>query len=439
MNNDVERSHLGGESSIKGFKYQKDFIALLCAKMICKQQKINKIICEYKNDIEVFEDKKLTSWQIKSTTRNTLETKKVYESINLFYLLNNADNYSKFIIVSNRNFTGLNMQMLAYYDMDNFPDLKSKIQREFGGELGNNFLSKVKFMRGPEPETIRSIISDELSCLHNKKSLSQGIISFIDNIWIGLRDIVDFRIQDIKQRKKEDIEFKTITVERIKNEILSKNGKNDNATSFEFEFPSEIKSSFSEKIKDVDKYEINYLIETYRHDSYFQDNVLINFEKKSTDTKLYKNTRFMGFLKSISNNEDKHKVLIFFCILHNLLRTSKIHDKEIYAKIVNDYRRLLYIGFSNWDERYRYSYNKIKDTIYSLDLTNEEWCKLHWDRIKNAIIADITEKEIEKIYENITFLQNNNCKSLNKYRKYLKEQDNHTGVKRTIESLLIRG
>ena len=84
--------------------------------MICKKENIIKIICEYKNDIEIlFSDNRLTSWQIKSTGRNTVSTKKVYESIQLFNLLGDSDRYSEFILVSNRNFAELNMQLLVPY------------------------------------------------------------------------------------------------------------------------------------------------------------------------------------------------------------------------------------------------------------------------------------------------------------------------------------
>jgi hypothetical protein len=107
--------------------------------MICKKENIIKIICEYKNDIEIlFSDNRLTSWQIKSTGRNTVSTKKVYESIQLFNLLGDSDRYSEFILVSNRNFAELNMQLLVPYARDQIPDLKSKVQKKFDGKLLTN-------------------------------------------------------------------------------------------------------------------------------------------------------------------------------------------------------------------------------------------------------------------------------------------------------------
>jgi hypothetical protein len=59
-------------------------------------------------------------------------------------------------------------------------------------------------MKGSEPYSIRSIISEQLSCLSNKRLLLDDLISFIDNIWIGLKDITQFEIHDIEQRKNQD-------------------------------------------------------------------------------------------------------------------------------------------------------------------------------------------------------------------------------------------
>jgi hypothetical protein len=367
-------------------------------------------------------------------------TKKVFDSVMLFNKINNTDKYAEFILVSNRNFTSFNMAMLVPYSIDDLKDVKSKIQRKLDGKLEENFLSKVKFMRGPEPESIHSIIRDELSCLSNPKSLSKDIISFVDSIWIGLKDITQFTIQDIEQRKKEDLAFKTITPERITNQIL--NIKDNNVIQFP-DIDSESLpisgSSISEKINGVDEEQMKYLIKKYNRDSDFQDNILRKFDNLSRNTKLYQNIAFMKFLKTLSKNEDKHKLLYFFYIIHNLILLSKKHDEETFAKISSDYKRLLNDAFTNWNERYRYSYGKIKNILETLDLSIEEWCILHWERIKNAIIAGITKQEIDKIDDNISFLRNKTCKSIDKCRKYLSKVDNHIEVKKIIESSLIGG
>jgi hypothetical protein len=81
--------------------------------MICnKSENITKMICEYKNDIEIMFGNELTSWQIKSTTGNSVRAKEVYSSIRLFNFLKDTHNYSRFVLVSNRNFTRLDMKPL---------------------------------------------------------------------------------------------------------------------------------------------------------------------------------------------------------------------------------------------------------------------------------------------------------------------------------------
>lgn len=153
--------------------------------MICKSENITKMICEFRNDIETLYGNELKSWQIKSTTRNSVRVDEVYDSVKLFNFLNITYEYSQLVLVSNRNFTSFNMQPLAYYNI--FPDLKSKIQQKFDGKLDENFLAKVKLMKGPELDSIRIIITEELSCLPNNRSSANDLISFVDNIWIGLK------------------------------------------------------------------------------------------------------------------------------------------------------------------------------------------------------------------------------------------------------------
>jgi hypothetical protein len=80
----------------------------------------------------------------------------------------------------------------------------------------------------------------------------------------------------------------------------------------------------------------------------------------------------------------------------------------------------------------RYSYSQTRDILEILNLSDEEWCELHWKRIKNAIIAGIMKEEIEKIYPNITFVRNNLCTSLPRYRRYLAKRDENIEIKKVI-------
>jgi len=149
------------------------------------------------------------------------------------------------------------MELLVPYDLDDFPDLKLKIQKYFHGKLQEDFLKKVKLMKGPEPHSINSVISNELSCVHKPKSLSEDIISFVDSIWTGLKNMTQF----------------SITLERIENEILNTRASIIQFPRLEFESLPMSGSSFSQ-IHDADGQELKYLIKTYKHNSDLQDNVL---------------------------------------------------------------------------------------------------------------------------------------------------------------------
>jgi hypothetical protein len=209
-------------------------------------------------------------------------------------------------------------------------------------------------------------------------------------------------------------------------------------TDFDYYSISE-KTKHHEKFKDIDdndKKEIKNLITTYKRDPQFQEDILKKFNQLSMNKKLYQSHDFMQFLRLIRRNEDKHTILTFFSILLNLIKISKIEDKQFYLKILANYKCLLNDTFCNWNERYTYSYGVVTDILQSLDLSDEEWCELHWKRIKHAIVAGI--EDISKINDNISFLRSH-CKPLFKYHKYLGRADGRIETKNKIRSLLISG
>jgi hypothetical protein len=75
--------------------------------------------------------------------------------------------------------------------------------------------------------------------------------------------------------------------------------------------------------------------------------------------------------------------------------------------------------------------------LKSFQIDIEQWCSLHWERIKNAINTGIDEDKISTIERNVAFLRNNKCKMLPQIRNHLDKKDDHTTIKRRIEALLI--
>ncbi len=89
----ILESERGGISAIKGFKYQKHVVALLSVRMYCNIEKISRIICEYRNDIEILhEEYGLTSWQIKTAGSSKLSKKEILDSLSLFKALDKKKN-----------------------------------------------------------------------------------------------------------------------------------------------------------------------------------------------------------------------------------------------------------------------------------------------------------------------------------------------------------
>jgi hypothetical protein len=235
--------------------------------------------------------------------------------------------------------------------------------------------------------------------------------------------------------KIEDImNYQNITQDDM-NEALVELEEHNLHTDHQFE--SGYGNKVPEQISDVDEGEIRYLINKYEHDSQVRYDVLKRLDELSRTRKLYQSISFLKFLRKISKNEDKNEIAMFFYILHNLFLISKEHDKQKYSSLVANYKPLLSSAFI--EIRGRYSYSQTRNILVSLNLNDEEWCELHWKRIKNAITTGFTREEIEKIYGNITFLRNKPCKSLPRYRGYLAKRDENIEIKKVIESLLIAG
>lgn len=188
---------------------------------------------------------------------------------------------------------------------------------------------------------------------------------------------------------------------------------------------------------DPDEKHIKSLITIYKHEIDLRDNVLKNFQVLSKRMKLYDSTRFMQFLRHISKSYDKNTILSLLYILHDLILNSKKYDPASYAVLTNLYRSYLLRSYTSFEERYLFTHLQIKNMLESLKIGTSEWCYLHWTRIKNGIHYGISKDQIEKIYDDITYLRRNNYNSLQNYRKYLLMMDNHADLKREILRYLI--
>lgn len=111
------------------------------------------------------------------------------------------------------------MCITKFKDREDLHDLKVKIHKKFNGLLDENFLSKIRLTKGPEISTFQLVNSHKLNCLSNNESVLTYLNSIIDDIWIGLKSITDFNMEEFKARQRKDVEHKAITLERIEEKI----------------------------------------------------------------------------------------------------------------------------------------------------------------------------------------------------------------------------
>lgn len=237
----ITDSERGGRSAIRGFQYEKNIIALLCIRMYCNREKIQSVICEYRNDIEVeHEDLGLCSWQIKTSGTKNLSKKELLSSLQLFNELNSQDRYKNFILLNDNDIPYNEFTTNHIYS---FNDLKPKLQQiirdhNFSEEL----LSKLNFVKGPSQESIRANIEREVTCAKDREHLVNVILRLIDEIWGGITELKDMKFVKFNERVDQEKTFKTINKFRIDNLIkseLNNNhtsvGRKDKLSSFEYE------------------------------------------------------------------------------------------------------------------------------------------------------------------------------------------------------------
>jgi hypothetical protein len=231
-----------------------------------------------------------------------------------------------------------------------------------------------------------------------------------------------------EDRERRDIQYKTITKQRIENEILFKYRSHTSI------YPTSgfVTSHYVQPrqiISDPDENLINHLITIYNYQIDLQDNILNRFQSLSKTCKLYDSDVFMRFLSKLSNSKSKYKILSFLYILHDLILNSKKDDSSAYSRISSRYTEYLKKSYVSFEERYRSNHLQIKNMLGTLNIGSDEWCVLNWDRITNGINYGITKERIAEIYDNISYLRIN-C-------EYLRKMDNRAEVKKEVLRYLI--
>lgn len=407
------KSEKGGKSALDGFRYERNIIAFLSVRMYCRKENILKIICEYKNDIEVVYVKEgIWSWQIKRTDDSKLSKQEILKSIELFNSISTSDTYSNFVLFCNKDLVYTKLKKLELYtlkDLENeFPDFSNILQ---GKNFDQNFLSKLYFMKGPDLEEISAVIKDDMTGIIDKDNFLDQLNTLIDQIWSGITYIKDKRIIKHSESRDIDKQFKTIDRDRLRefnNELDIKLDSDDS-----IKYINSISDNISYP-KVHDKSKIKSLLTDFQ-DKDFRIDVLQRLENISSESDVYKNKELLEFLQKVSLSEDKNELIHFFYIIDSLLTNSKKFDENSYKKL-KIFLEYTECAFTSTDEKFRYCYTKIRDIIMN-NSDSKNLCELNWKRIENHLKdISIDEENVMKysIY-NMEFLKhhcpyNNNWK-----------------------------
>ena len=447
------KSQIGGESSFRGFDYQKKFIAFLCIKMLKQASSIKSITCEHNDDIEVREDSKLKYYQVKSTLDNKLPNTRIIDAIKLISSnepIEDKANYNEYVIVSNANIAGIT-ELGVEYSINNIDEkLLQTIRSLEEIKSKEHILERVYVLKGPALEEMEDIIFAHLyKALQNPnqeyryESVKDELLHYINDMCPGPTNLEDITIIRESEKEQYDLNHKTITLD-ILNKIIAKHqvsSTNQRLIHFEksFTFKYDILPPHAneEHIKKIHNFINEYNIFSQDNDLKFA--YLKIFNEISGKFDIYKDKVFLDFLKSeLENSNNKHIILECSFILHKLIRYSQSDEEASFIEYINkEYFPLFKKWLESIEEKYEYSAFKLEQIIEELKdiISNEQLCELYWNRLV-AIIVKIHNTGItdNTLWNCIRHL--NKCKIKDEWRKWLIDKNELSDIKNIVFSEL---
>lgn len=429
---EILRSERGGKSAIDGFKYERDIIAFLSIRMYCNTEKIARIICEYKNDIEIeMEDFGLCSWQVKKTDLPKLSKKEIFESIELFSQINETGNYSRFVLTCNKDLANTHLDRIDWrpfsYLRNRYPSFERMLQKL---NYDSAFMSKLYFIKGPEPDSIRAVIKEEMNCISDKDNFLNQLNVLIDQIWAGITYIQDRKIIEDSKTNNATKEFKTINKDRLRNfePIIS------SLPSSEILLVDEDVNTLERSILDLNESKVEELMEDFKDPEYRTD-VLKELSDLSTNHYIYKHDGIIHILKSASISNDKNELQQFFSILINVLRISKACHPRDYEKIIHRIEDYIEHAFISTEDKFRYPYLTIRDILKNN--FNNKLCKLNWERVKSFMYDSRIRDEnvIPSCNDNMEYLRIN-CRYDKTWKQSIMSCDRDISIRNQIYRII---
>ena len=190
-------------------------------------------------------------------------------------------------------------------------------------------------------------------------------------------------------------------------------------------------------LDDEKRHKIQQLIDEYN--SFTDDELRLTYMQKFNEVSksfdLYNDNLFLEFLKQqIKTSNNKHIILESLFVLHNLILTSRLENKDSFTGYVDiEYLAFLKENMISQVERYEYSFFKIEQIIEDINISNEEICEIYWNRMVN-MINNITQTDMttNKLWNCINTLCNKNCKIKAEWRRWLITKDEHSDIKSAV-------
>jgi len=427
-NQKTVRSERGGKNALDGFKYEKDIIAFLCIRMYCDVERFAKIICEYKNDIEIeMEDSELCSWQVKKTTSPKLSKKEIFESIELFHQINETGNYSRFILTCNKDLANTDLNRVELrsfsYLRNQFSEFDKMLQKL---PYAPTFMSKLYFIKGPDTDSIKSVIKDEMKCISDKDNFLDQLDTLIDRIWSGITYISDRKIIEHSKMENPTKEFKTIDKERLKRFEFSLGALQKS----EIMFVNDNIDVLKIKVLDLDESKAEELFDDFQYEEYRLD-VLKELSNLSSTHYVYRHDKIMNILESVMTSDDKHELQQFFSILINIYRISKEYDKVDYERLIPRFEEYIERSFVSTEDKLRYPYLTIRNIV--IDNFIDELCILNWERLKNYLYdLRIKDEDIIPICNNNIEYLKSGCVYKKAWRDVIMKCDRDISIRQQI-------
>lgn len=427
--------------------------------MLSDGHRIVRITCEELDDIKVEEESKITYYQVNLTSSPTLLPKEICNSMKLFSSIEANKTHSKrteYVLISNAKIKKLpdNMGTHPFNKLDEETKEDIKTLAEVRPRI--SFLDRVYFLRGPALREISHVMTSMVFEVlknygyDNVQGIKNDLIRRIGEMCPGRIDLEDMPIVDGDKAAQLELDHKSIDPDFVK-KIVEDNRPDSAKKVVEDSRPVSTAQGRRILVSNelISKYKImpTHLNEEKtqkiheflnEYDSMHNDDLRITYLQKFNDFSkrfdLYNDGEFLDFLENqIKNGTDQHVILECMNILHNLIFTSRVEEKDSFLNYVNSHYFLFLKEKAELGiQVYEYSLYKIEQIFKEIQnfISVEEMCDMYWKHmIKIVEEKDLSGNRLGSCID--TFIKNK-CHLKPEWRKWLSTKDENSDIKNQI-------